>query len=267
MKLMHKQPQVVRANPQTDRTAIMVCSTAGLNLLGTERASLVKIRTALEEAIKQANEADTDYTDFMSKTLLVGNIALATCVAFIEMAGSLGKVAGLKNVDVVAKGLNAGIAFSGSASATLAGQKTDWVATTNAIAKAGSTKIPSKDAKLMAELTTIKVDLLNAAVKNESATVLKVMFLKYVPKLAETSLKMVGKEVQANWVSAATSVASAGASYSTALEKAFNTRLSDKDDMANRKMLKESMQSHMKTVLKRINEIDAIFLSCAMKLA
>lgn len=256
---------IVIPDMNRDRTAIAVCSVSGLNLMSRQKIKLTQIKQALQSAISEAERA-SKMDDFMSKSLLVANLTKASCDAFIEMAGALGKVAGLKNVDVAAKGLTAVTAVAGSTAAAFAGQKTDWISTGNSVLKATNSKIGKGDIKDLADLKLLQIDIVNAAVREDSAKALQVIFLKYIPKIGEMSLKYMKENVKANWLGAVASVANAGLTYSKSLDKAFDARLQDMDDAQIRKDVLESMRNQISQVLNRISEIDKIMSDCTVRL-
>lgn len=246
-----------------DQTALNVCSAANIDLLSNKRITLTQLSRGLQSSVHEI-ERGSKWDDVLSRALLTANLIKATCEAFLEMAGALGDAAGLKGAGLVAKSGVAGMAIAGSTSSAINGQSTDWVSTTNKILGVGIQKsMPDGTGKHLADLQTMKVDIVNSAVRGESVAALQTLFLSYLPKIAEMSLEVMKKETAAKWTSAASGVASAGLSYSRALEEAFNARISDQVEFSDRKTsLLVMVNRQVNQVKLKIAEIDYILQLC-----
>ncbi len=247
-----------------DRNAINVCSTAGIELMSNKRVRLVQLRRSLQSSIAEIEKASKK-DDLISRALLTANLVKATCEAFLEMAGAIGDAAGIKNVDLVAKAGSAAISFADSSASTVVGSKTDWISTTNKLmGAAGAKYIKTESIKDLADLQTIKVEILNSAVRGESAKMLQSVFLSYVPKIAEMSLKYMKQETAAKWTNAVMTVSNSGYSYSKALEETFNTRINDREEFNSRKSsLLTTTYRQIGQIMKQIDVVDGIMRQCA----
>ena len=251
-----------------DRTAINVCSTAGIELMSKKRIRLVQLRQGLEASVVEIEKA-AKWDEVISRALLTASITKATCEAFLEIAGALGEAAGIKNVGIVAKAGNAAISVADSAASTWHGIKTDWVSTTNKVAGLAGAKFIKNDAmKDLADLQTSKVEILNSAIRGDTPKSLQEFFLGYTAKVGEMSLKYMGRATAANWTSATATVASAGYSYSKSLEEAFNTRIKDREDFSARKSaLLSTSYRQMGQIKIQINQIDGILRQCGIAIS
>jgi hypothetical protein len=251
-----------------DRTAINVCSTANIELMSNKRVRLTQIGQSLQASVAETERA-AKRDELLSRALLTANLIKATCEAFLDMAGALGEAAGLKGTGSVSKLGIAGMAIAGSTASSRAGLPTDWVSTGNKVAGVFvDQRMKAGNAKSVMELQTVKVDLINSAVRGDNVGALQGIFLGYLPKIAEMSLDMMKKETAAKWTSAASSVANAGYSYSRALDEAFNTRIADRVELSDRKSsLLATTYRLISQIKQRIGEIDTIMQQCATGVA
>ncbi|MEZ5749073.1 MAG: hypothetical protein R3D83_04040 [Caenibius sp.] len=247
-----------------DKAAINVCSAAGIDLMSRRRVRLLQLRKSLEVSVAEIQK-QAEWDGVMSKALLAANIVKATCEAFLEMAGALGDAAGIKGAGEVAKAGTSAMAWTDSAQSLAIGQRTDHIGNLNKIAgQAISTRMKEGPMQDFAELQSIKVDIINNAIRGDSAKALQSVFLSYIPKIGAMSLDYMKKDTAAKWTSAVSSVASAGYSYSAALEEAFNNRIDDTVEIAERKnMLLATTHRQIGQVTQQITLIDQIMDACA----
>jgi len=248
-----------------DVDALRVCSTAGIELLKDKRVQLDQLRRSIYGAMREIEEA-SDWETTLSRMLLAANLTKASCEAFLDMAGAMGKAFGIKNAELAGKSLNAAIASSSAMASAQAGQKADWLTAVNKSAEAlaiGGDRITGQALDTF-KLQTAKVDVINSAIKGDRPKALGSFFLGYLPKIADMSFKYMEQKTLAKWNSAIASISKAGYNYSLALDKAFNQKISDSDESADRRiaLLKVNKQ-HLAEIMDKIALIDGIMERCA----
>ncbi len=251
-------PHFISSQLTGNKPTLGVCSASGINLLSKERIRLTQLRVAMQTTVAEMRKS-VGRDELLSHALLAASLTKATCDAFIEMAGALGKLAGLKGTDEFAKVYGAASAVTTTATQTALGQKADWIGTASSV---GKVVVKSSD---VADIQFLKVDILNAALQRDTPKLLQVSFMEYPAKIAEMSLAYMGHAASARWVGSVTAVVSSGLSYSRALDVAFNTRLEDKEfAFANQQQLLGT-HHHIAIVSSRITDIETIMNGCGAR--
>ncbi len=249
-------PSTINKLMQRAGPAVGVCSSAGINLLGRERIRLVQLRQAMQNTVMEMERSQSK-DDLVSRALLAASLTKATCDAFIEMAGALGTLAGIKGTDEFARGYGAVSAVATTATQASLGQNADWLGTANSVAKA---VVKPND---VADLQFMKVDLVNSALQKDTPKLLQTAFWDYPAKIASMSLGYLGREAKKRWVDAVSGVVSSGLNYSRSLESAFDTRLDDADFAREKQRQLQETRKHITLVSQQIGEIEGIMNGCA----
>ncbi len=253
---------------QIDRGTMDTCSIAGINLMSTERTKFSRLAQSLQNNIDVMKNLNSN-EKFYSTAIFGATIVKATCDAFIDMAGTLAGAVGLKPVEKAAAWLGAGGKAADFAIGKSYGQKTDGVGvfTSTASALLGTDRLKGKmteTGKGLAELQLVKIDIIKEAVAGDATSVKKEVFLSYIPKIANMTLAALNREVAGNLVSAGTSLAKAGSSYSNALEKAFDEKLETNESTREREIFISTMSSQLVIVIGQIKIIDKILNDCRL---
>ncbi len=261
-------PYEIQIPGTISRDAFDVCSVAGVNLMSKNRIRFKQMADTLEGNIRLLNEANAT-EKWASRAILGLSMIKASCEAFVDMAGTLGEVAGLKGVKQASSWLGASAKASDYLIAKTTGQKADGFGTAKAFADAalGSNRVSknmSEPIKDVIELKSIQIDMIKNTVQGDIQGLKRDVFLSYIPKIAQMSLNAIQREVAGKLLSAGTSIAKSGASYSDALDKAFDDKLSADESLAERAKLSQQMQVGLKTVISQIKVIDSILADCRM---
>jgi hypothetical protein len=257
-----------RVSRPISRQTYEVCSAAGINLMSSERVKFNRLAQSLQNDIAMLTEANS--TEVMyGRALLGASIIKATCDAFIDMAGTLAGAVGLKPAEQAAKWLGTGGKAADFAVGKAYGQKTDGfgVITSAASSLLGTNRLTNKmteSGKDLAELQLVKVEIVKGAVSGDPSSVKQEVFLAYIPKISEMTLTVLNHKVAGKLLSAGASLAKAGSSYSSALEKAFDEKLSSEEAVRERARWIGTMRSQLVLVIAQIKVIDKILLDCRL---
>jgi hypothetical protein len=259
-------PLQIKFSGRIGRQTYDVCSTAGINLMSSERVRFSRLAQSLQNDINMMTEANSSEVTY-ARALLGASMIKATCEAFIDMTGTLAGAVGLKPVEQAAKWLGTGGKAADFAIGKAYGQKTDGfgVVTSAAGSLLGTNRLTSKMSdKSLAELQLVKIEIVKGAVSGDPASVKQEVFLAYLPKISEMTLAAVNREVAGKLLSAGASLAKAGSSYSNALEKAFDEKLTSEESVRERTRWIETMRSQLVLVIAQIKVIDQILLDCRL---
>jgi hypothetical protein len=265
-------PAFILPRAGKDNAAVNVCSAAGIELMKQEQTRLNNIRQALDVSLREIESAK-NWEEFLSKGLLTANLVKASCDAFLELAGSFGDFLGMKQVKTASTLLTTGTAVTDSAIATAYGAKTDWVGTGNKVAKTAAGMLMEKNKvakgyKDVAKLQFIKVDIINTALREDDPAKLYKAFKDYGAQLATMSLDFAKQETAGRVLGLVNSVANVGMKYSQSLDKAFNTRIDDTVEIAERRnALLAQTRRDIRQVTSELARLDQLLQQCGQGLA
>jgi hypothetical protein len=250
-----------------DRKAYQVCSTAGINLLQKEKARFVDLAKTLQASIEEIGRAKK-LEEFASVGLLGANLIKASCDAFIDMAGTLGELAGVKGAGKASTLIGAGSQTAEFWINKAYGQETDAIGTASSIGKAalalapGGKGVNGEIGKKFAEMQLVKVDIINAAVKNDKPKALRETFLSYAALVSSMVFTALKKEAAEKLTSSYAAMVKAGATYSENLEKAFGTRLSDEERLQALARQRKVLTQQLSVAMSQIQAINSVINDC-----
>lgn len=255
--------------------ALGMCSAAGVNLMSKQSVKLKSMAEMLQSNVNLLSDANA--TDKLATNAVLGaSLIKATCEAFVDMAGALGGAAHdllkdtplaaaakpLKSVQTAASWIGTGTKAADYGIGKAYGQKTDGFGVIKSAADSALGMAKGSTMKDLAELQSVKVEIVKNAMAGDPGGVKKEVFLSFAPKIASMTLEAVKKEAASKLISAGAAIAKSGATYSEALEKAFDEKLASDDGMRSRKQQIGRMRTELATVIGQIKLIDSILADC-----
>lgn len=242
-----------------------ICSNAGINLLSKEHIRFVDLAKSLRSSIDLMNQANSD-EQFGARAVLALSIVTASCAAFVEIAGTLGELAGIKGTKKAAGLLGVGTKAVDFGIGKFTGQKTDGFGVINAAADTvvGSEYAKKKlgSYKVFAELNMININLVKNAVTGDKKGIKREVFLGFLAKTATMSLDLLKKEAASKMLEAYAGISKTALNYSDSLEKSFDEKISANESVQERIAHRKKLQSQLTFVISQINIINDVISGC-----
>jgi hypothetical protein len=266
------QPNVLTSDavgPIRDPDVRRVCNQASIETTRRKVLTLRQLREGLNISIQEL-ESQRRKEKFVNKALLVARFTKATCDAFINMAGALGKAvmpkpAGEK-VERFAAGYAAAIPLVEAAAISDAGGKADWV-------KAGATSVNegislvtnNKAAKILTKSAVVKVEVIKGAMNHDGEGIIK-SAVNYTYDLNVEIAEMTGEKGEAG--AAFAKVAKSAFEYNEQIGKAFDQLIDDDEESQERAdALKRTLVLRAKLLSKQIDEMEQFITSCEYEIS
>lgn len=248
--------------PIRDRDAIRVCSLSGILDAKAKVVSLEKLRDGLEISIHDL-ERQRSRDQMLNKALLVARFTKASCDAFLSLASDLASVlggkVGAKQAELVDSIYETVSPLVEATSASVAGQKVDWVKTGAASMKKGASLVTdNKGYQILTQSTAVKVEIINSAMNQDKEGIFK-SAASYLYDLHATLLEI----ADAKKTAAFAKIAKDAFEYNEKIGDAFDQMLEGTLESEQRYLsLKTSLSHSARRLSAAIGDLEDFITSC-----
>ena len=228
--------------------------------------SLQQLGDTLDHSIREL-EHERRKEQITEKAFLVVRFTKASCDAFISIAADLGSIVFGRSTGTVMEGIDAGYGIAASvaqtASASVSGQKADYVQMGADVAKKGAKLVTGNPGyELATKSAVVKVEIVKNALNQDKKGVVK-SAADYIYDLHTTVGDLAGYEKS----SAFFKIAKDAFEYNERIGDAFNEMLEASEESEGRYLsLKHSLTHQAHMLSSRIDDLNDYISSCSEEL-